>query len=52
MRSNLIEFYLDWVNNWLSVKAMADHYGFTKKECQDLIEIGRKCHNSMLKPTK
>lgn len=37
----LIAFYLDWVNNWLTPKAMADHYGVTIGECTDLINVGR-----------
>ena len=38
---HLIAFYLDWVNNWLTPKAMADHYGVTIGECTDLINAGR-----------
>ena len=38
---HLIAFYLDWVNNWLTPKAMADHYGVTIGECKALIDAGR-----------
>lgn len=37
----LISFYLDWVNNWLTPKAMADHYGVTIGACSALINAGR-----------
>ena len=37
----LITFYLDWVNNWLTPKAMADHYGVSIAECTALINAGR-----------
>lgn len=37
----LITFYLDWVNNWLTPKAMADHYGVSVVECMALINAGR-----------
>lgn len=44
MKEKLIEFYLDWVNNWLSTVKMAEHYGLTKRECQELIQLGSKYH--------
>lgn len=37
----LIAFHLDWVNNWLTPKAMADHYGVTIGECTALVNAGR-----------
>ena len=37
----LISFYLDWINNWLTPKAMADHYGISAVECLVLINAGR-----------
>ena len=37
----LIAFYLDWVNNWLTPKAMAEHYGVSVVECTALINAGR-----------
>jgi hypothetical protein len=42
---NIQRFYLDWVNNFLTVKALADHYDITKKEAEILIEAGRKLNN-------
>lgn len=37
----LIAFYLDWFNNWLTPKSMADHYGVSIVECKALINAGR-----------
>ena len=37
----MIAFYLDWVNNWLTHKAMAEHYGVTIGECTAMIDAGR-----------
>ena len=37
----LIAFYLDWVNNWITPAAMADHYGVTFGECKALFNAGR-----------
>lgn len=40
----LIAFYLDWVNNWLTPKAMADHYGINSAACLVMIDAGRALH--------
>lgn len=45
MKQRLIEFYLDWFNNFLTVQAMADHYGMELEDCKCLIELGRKHHH-------
>lgn len=44
MKQNLIEFYLDWVNHFISVGVMSEHYGITLSECVYLINAGRKYH--------
>lgn len=44
MKQHLINFFLDYFNNYLTVTKMAEDYGITKDECDQLIEIGRKYH--------
>ncbi len=44
MKQKLIDFYLDWVNNFLTVAGMAQYYGVTYEEAVYLIEVGRKYH--------
>jgi hypothetical protein len=44
MKNTLIEFYLDWVNNYLSVSKMADAYGLSFEVTVNLIEIGKNLH--------
>lgn len=44
MKQHLINFFLDYFNNYLTVTKMAEDYGITKDECNQLIEIGRKYH--------
>lgn len=44
MKQKLIDFYLDWVNNFISVGQMAEHYEITLGECTKLITIGQKYH--------
>lgn len=42
-REQLISAYLDWVNNFLSVEAFAQHYGLHDFEAELLINLGRQC---------
>lgn len=44
MRETLKKFYLDYLNNWLTVKAMAEHHDISIADCLALINIGRDYH--------
>ena len=45
MKKQLIEMYLDYVNNFLTVQAWAEHHGIEEDDAHKIIEIGRKyCH--------
>ena len=46
MRNQLIETYLDWVNNYLTIELYAEHHGLTDKQAAALIELGREVFNS------
>ena len=35
-----VKMYLDYVNNFISISAFADHYGITQHEAVDIIELG------------
>ena len=41
LKQQLIVFYLDWVNNYLTYEAMAEHYGMTVSQISDLLQIGK-----------
>lgn len=41
IKKALVNFYLDWVNNYTSIDKMAEDYGFTAEETDKLLEIGR-----------
>jgi hypothetical protein len=45
IKRSIIEFYLDWVNNWLTAESMASHYGLTVDQVNWLIETGRELNN-------
>ena len=42
----LREYYLDWVNNFLTVARFAEYHGLTTKQAQQVIEMGRDLHES------
>lgn len=39
-----IEYYLDYVNNFTTVKKLAEYYGLTEEDAESLVTIGRKLH--------
>lgn len=41
MKQHLINFYLDWVNNYLTPEKMARDYCITVEHCLQLIAIGK-----------
>lgn len=46
MKKQLIDFYLDWFNNFVSVTALADYYGIDEWHALDLIRIGKQLHEN------
>lgn len=43
-KKSLIDFYLDYVNNFLTIEKMAAYYDMPEEDCQYLVELGKKCH--------
>jgi hypothetical protein len=44
-RQYLIDLYLDWRNNWLSVEAFSEHHGLTYADATLLIQLARDVFN-------
>lgn len=44
MKLDLIKFYLDYLNDWLTVEAYANHWGLSIEHCSSLLAIGRQLH--------
>lgn len=42
MRSKLIDCYLDWRNNYLTIEKYAEHNGLTPTEADKLINLSRE----------
>lgn len=52
MKDTLVAFYLDWVNNYLTIEKMAEHNQLTENETTQLIEMGRKYHEENVERIK
>jgi len=52
MKQILIDFYLDWVNNYLTTEKMASDYGLTERQVFNIIEVGRELHEQNVKDIK
>ena len=46
LRSVLIEYYLDYVNNYLTFEKFAEHNGLTEKQATLFIQLGKDVFNS------
>ena len=46
MKHNLKKLYLSYVNEFISVTAFADYYGFSDIQAERIIGIGRKLNNN------
>lgn len=46
------KMYLDWCNNFISIKGFADHYNIRTSLAYKVIESGRKIHNEKVKVLK
>ena len=44
MSNQLKAFYLDWINNYLTVEKMAEHNELTVEDTAILINLGRSYH--------
>jgi len=45
MSVQVIDFYLDWFNNYLTVEKLAEHHGLDVDDAQALINMGRYMHH-------
>ena len=42
-------FYLDWVNNFLTISGISNHYDISVDQAGELVENGRKLHEAFVK---
>lgn len=43
--ARIIEMYLDYLNNYLTVEVFAEHYGMTVEDADKLLSVGRYIGN-------
>lgn len=46
MREQLVAYYLDFVNNYLTVAKFAEHNGLTENQAMKVIELGKELHET------
>jgi hypothetical protein len=46
LRSVMIDYYLDWRNNYLTIEKFAEHNGLTALQAADLIRQAKVIFNS------
>jgi hypothetical protein len=46
LRSVMVEYYLDWRNNYLTIDRFAEHNGLTVNQAVDLIRQAKVIFNS------
>lgn len=44
----LQEWYLDFVNNYLTIEKWAEHHQVSVKEANDILSLGKKLHENRL----
>lgn len=49
LRQYLINLYLDYVNNWLTLDKFAEFHEITRGEAHIIIEIGKKYHEEYVR---
>lgn len=52
MKKQLIAFYLEWVNEWLTTERMAEHHGLSRRQTLTLIKLGKDLHEKNIKNLK
>lgn len=45
-REQLEAIYMDWINNYLTTTAYAEHNGLTEEQAKRLIEVARSVFNT------
>ena len=45
-RDWLIDTYIDWVNNYISIAVYAEHHGLTPDQAKALLDLARDVVNS------
>lgn len=48
-KQKMIDMYLDWVNNFLTLNAFAIYYDLTPSDAQQVINEGRVLHEANCK---
>jgi hypothetical protein len=48
----IIEIYLDWVNNFISLDKFAEHYGLNEIDAHYIVDLGRELNEQRAEDKK
>jgi hypothetical protein len=51
-KQSLINFYLEYTNNWLTIERMSEYFEMPYEDCLYLVELGRKYHEERVSDLK
>lgn len=46
MREKLAEWYLDYVNNFISLDKFAEHHGISRDQAEQVVKLGKEIHET------
>ena len=52
MKQKLIDFYLDFCNNYLTIDKFSESYNLSYEDCLTLVEMGKKFHEEIVERLK
>lgn len=50
-KQSVISFYLEFINNFLTIEKMAEYYEMTYEDCKYLLKLGAKYQAEKIKVT-
>ena len=48
MKRALVELYLEWVNDYLTMETMAEHHKLAEDDLRTLVSIGKRLHEKQV----
>ena len=46
MREQFAEWYLDFVNNFLTLDGFAEYYGISRDQAEEVVKLGKAIHDT------
>jgi hypothetical protein len=46
LREQFVEWYLDFVNNFLTLDGFAEYYGISRDQAEQVVKLGKQIHET------